>query len=69
MLTKGKWIRIECDFAEGVHHNEFNPSTLDLMAKSFKKCLDDADNYGWKEIKGKWYCPRCVNEILKNKKK
>jgi hypothetical protein len=61
MLMKGKWIRIECDYsAADVYHptacvdiaNQYNSHT---------EMIQQAKREGWKKIKGKWYCHRCID--------
>ena len=63
-ILKCKAIRFECDNKEAYHSEALGECTLDQAGLTFTECFDVAINYfGWKKIKGKWYCPKCVDEM------
>jgi len=64
---RGKWIRIECDYvADDYYHPD---CTLDIADQysTYKDMMQYVKKYGWKFIKGKWYCSSCIER--KNYKK
>lgn len=58
-LSKGKWIRIECDAPIPNDYYHFN-ATLDVTGETYQDCMNDIKIAGYKKIKGKWYCPDCL---------
>jgi len=59
-LKKGKWIRIECDNSD--KHMYHPNNTLDISYKTMKDANQTIAHYGFKKIKGKWYCKSCADK-------
>ena len=65
MITKGKWIRIVCDFHLDYYfiNKDYHKceSVFDDIGITFKECFMNAKDAGWIKIKNKWCCPECKN--------
>jgi hypothetical protein len=65
-ILKNKQIRFECD-SKNYHSDICLEGILDQAGLTYKECFDIGINYyGWKKIKGKWYCPKCAEKINKS---
>jgi len=66
-IIKNKQIRFECDNMKEYHSEVNLEGLLDQAGLTYKECFDVAINhFGWKKIKGKWYCSKCFEKMKRD---